>query len=154
ALAFALLMQGCQCLSTAGAIFHCDNGACPQGSHCSADDWCIAEVALSDAGDLCHDAWCWEHPRPMGTVQLWSVRELAKGDVWMCGEWGNLFRTDGTRFAEIPTGTTATLNALWASSPVDVWVVGEASTLLHWNGSAVEAHDAGMPGVVFKAVAG
>ena len=41
----------------------------------------------------------------------------------------------------IPKPTT--FSAIWGSSPTDVWLAGEAGTLLHWNGSSWTAAASG-----------
>jgi hypothetical protein len=63
-------------------------------------------------------------PAPSASSEPVATRELAAP---ACGaEWCVI--------AGLPKQVT--FSAVWSSAPTDVWVAGEAGTLLHWNGSA------------------
>jgi hypothetical protein len=86
--------------------------------------------------------WEWLTPLPY-PGELQAVRVLGNGEVWVAGETGLLIRWDGTRWSQVPTGTSQVLRALWSSSDTDVWAVGDAGTVLRWNGSALSAVPSG-----------
>lgn len=49
-----------------------------------------------------------------------------------------------------PVGRTAALNAIWGSGPDDVWFVGNRGTILHGDGSTLEAVPTDSNAVVFS----
>lgn len=77
---------------------------------------------------------------PEGTPMLdWIGR--AGDDVWAVGLGGTALRREGDAWIAHPTGTTVTLWGVWGAAPDDVWAVGgdgvgEAPTLLRWDGAS------------------
>ncbi len=68
---------------------------------------------------------------------LSAVHVNRRDDVWMVGMTngrGVVYHYNGLEVAEVPVPTTNILLDVWASGPFDVWVVGAASTLLHYDG--------------------
>jgi hypothetical protein len=135
----ALAVSGCQCLGVPD-VFRCDDGgACPSGYECTAEGWCLSgsdDGGGTLADSQCLGRWCWDHPTPMGQVQLNDLVELAPNDIWFCGNRGNLFHYDGTRFVHYPIAQQGDLHDLWASGPNDVWVAGRHQ-VLHWDGTSL-----------------
>ena len=43
------------------------------------------------------------------------------------------------RVCPVASGTTSNLNAVFTLAPNDVWIGGDAGTLLHWDGSSISA---------------
>lgn len=63
-----------------------------------------------------------------------------EGVVWLAGEGGVLRRMTRERidtrvFEVIPSPVTTTLRAVFGFSPDDVWAVGDAATVIHWDGT-------------------
>jgi hypothetical protein len=50
----------------------------------------------------------------------------------VCADAGDTLGT----WSCVPSNTTQNLNRVWSSGPEDAWAVGDAGTVLHWNGSA------------------
>ncbi len=75
----------------------------------------------------------------------WETLNLAPDllDVWTTsannafavGEFGFVYRWNGSAWTRQPTPTTASLNTVWAVSATDAFAAGEAGTMLRWNGS-------------------
>ena len=41
---------------------------------------------------------------------------------------------DGSAWTSASSGTTTLIDGIWGSGASDVWAVGDAATLLHWDG--------------------
>lgn len=75
----------------------------------------------------------------------WTTNNIAPDllDVWSptatssfaVGEYGFIWRWDGTTWNRLSTGTTAHLNTVWALSPTEAFAAGENGTMLRWNGT-------------------
>ncbi len=65
---------------------------------------------------------------------VWSYGQ----DVWAVGAAGKILRALDVMgvFKEYPSGdnTGSALNAIWGSDPNHIWAVGDAGTILYWNG--------------------
>jgi hypothetical protein len=78
-----------------------------------------------------------------------SVWASAKDDVWAVGgalgSGGDALidHFDGTRWSTIPTGTSATLWWVHGIGKNDLWMVGEAGTILHWDGTTLTPSPSG-----------
>lgn len=64
-------------------------------------------------------------------------------DAWVVGDSGAAAHFDGTKWAEVSTGTTETLWGVHGTGAEDVWAVGQRGTVLHWDGRAWTPVDAG-----------
>ena len=56
--------------------------------------------------------------------------------MWLAGESGTLLNFDGMNLRGVPTGLTQTLRAACTLSATDAWIVGDALSLLHFDGNA------------------
>lgn len=76
--------------------------------------------------------------------QQWSTLNLAPDllDVWTAdasvawavGEFGSIYRWDGSSWTRQVTPTTATLDAVWSTPNRDAFAAGENGVVLRWNG--------------------
>jgi hypothetical protein len=67
----------------------------------------------------------------------WSPMDMhgsAPGDIWIAGSIA-LHHFDGTTWTDHPL-EVETMNAIWSSSPDNVWAVGEDGIALHFDGAA------------------
>jgi hypothetical protein len=81
--------------------------------------------------------FCWQNPLPEGNVLRGSFM-LSPTNAWAVGGAGTLLHYDGTAWTEVPSGTTADLYGVWASSATDVYAVGNG-VIVHDNGSGFAA---------------
>jgi hypothetical protein len=51
-----------------------------------------------------------------------------------------------TGWAVVPSNTMQALTGVWGTVGMDVWIVGQGKTALHWNGIALEPVTAGLDG--------
>jgi len=65
-------------------------------------------------------------------LDVWST---AANNSWVVGEYGFIYRFNGTTWARQVAPTTAMLNTVWAPSATDAFVGGDNGTMLRWNGS-------------------
>lgn len=102
------------------------NRAHVQGLNCSAAD---------NAG------WCWQAPRPTGTVQN-DVRFLDVNNGWSVGDGGEILRTvdGGQTWSKVASGVTTRLNSVRFADAKNGWIVGDFGALLrttdggeHWT---------------------
>jgi hypothetical protein len=84
-----------------------------------------------------------------GTTAVRAIWAASSSDIWIVGGYDSdgvrtasgrylTWHWNGARWVDVPTGpqpTPAGLLALWGSGPDDVWAVGEAMTILHWDGT-------------------
>lgn len=68
---------------------------------------------------------------PTQGKQLRVIGGSGVNDVWVLGD-GGVLRWDGMRWSQVELPRPASLKAVWASAPDDVWLVG--SEIFHWNG--------------------
>lgn len=59
------------------------------------------------------------------------------GFVVAVGDQGTILHFGGSVYEarEVPSHTLHDLHAVWVESPYSAWAVGEATTILHWDGS-------------------
>lgn len=89
------------------------------------DPECVSKVLSCDEADFC--------PVPSGLDRryaLTAISGLGAADVWAVGSGGSILHYDGAAWKSVPSGTTETLHAVWASGPNDVWVAGSTATIL------------------------
>lgn len=86
--------------------------------------------------------WCWERPRPEGTVLngLWAS---GPSDVWAVGNEGRILHSDGVEWTPMATGYEENLLGIWGSDAEDVWVVGAGGRILHFDGFQWRAVESG-----------
>lgn len=77
---------------------------------------------------------------------LYGIYGFSANQIWVVGNgnynWGGAAFWNGTSFAEYKfdadkpeyADTIYALNAVWGSAPDDVWAVGLAGTIIHWDG--------------------
>lgn len=84
-----------------------------------------------------YDGVTWTYEAlPDQSVKLNDVY-AAGGEAFAIGEEGAcVHRGNGGNWTECPTGVTVALNGISGSSANDVWAVGDAGTVLHFDGSA------------------
>ncbi|WP_141100935.1 YCF48-related protein [Roseateles aquatilis] len=85
--------------------------------------------------------WCWQAPRPTGTVQNdFFFLDAAKG--WSVGDNGEILRTvdGGKTWVRQPSGLTTRLNTVRFADASNGWILGEFGALLrttdggaHWT---------------------
>jgi hypothetical protein len=114
-------------------------------SSTSSEDASTPDVETTDAGKDASDGatatqcspenWCHTKlPKPLFLTGVWGD---GKGVAWAVAQEGDLLRWDGKAWSIARAGTTP-LNAIWGSSPTDVWV-GTATGLLHGTGATSDA---------------
>ena len=74
------------------------------------------------------------------------------GEVWVAGSGGIVGRrmpdAAGGAWAWCQPGSSSTLRSIWGGAADNVWAVGDAATILHWNGGAwTTVTDVGSPAV-------
>src|SRR5262249_32135107 len=100
------------------------------------DGWVVDE-----SGVVQHfDGTEWFEPpqsrdRP-GCVHLLAAAATMSGARWMVGLGGAIARWDGKTLAKVLSGTQNSLFSIWQRAPDDVWAVGDAGTLLHYDGKS------------------
>jgi cysteine-rich repeat protein len=70
-------------------------------------------------------------PTARTLLAVWTTGK----DAWAAGEVGTVLRYDGSAWTDISPNVTADVRLLWASSPNDVYIGGEA-LLRHYNGTS------------------
>jgi hypothetical protein len=118
--------------------------------------WAVGGLNLSEGGTVMikWDGNKWEGtPLPNGNfngiygfsdTEIWCAGVRANqayignwnGSNWKDYDW-NYFQSQG--FTAYP------LNAIWGSSPEDIWAVGQRGTLVHWDGEKWEKVDLSLP---------
>lgn len=96
----------------------------------------------SDPVLLSFDGASWNVWVGNGDGSLAGVWESGAGAGWAVGYGGAAYHwTTGSR-GQV-TIASANLDAIWGASPTDVWVAGDAGTLLHGDGAAWTATPSG-----------
>src|SRR5207244_9013906 len=107
--------------------------------------------AVGDVGEIIHwngSAWTADVVDSAATRNLNAVWGSSAGDVWAVGAGGTIVRWTGggdgggapgapgfrLRWAGVSSGTTNDLLGVWGSGASDVWAVGDAGTILHFDG--------------------
>lgn len=122
--------QGCS-LKRKGEACRPPTGPCDLLEVCdgvSAE--CPADRAPFAAGD---PAWCWQSPLPQGEA-ISSIAGTSSDDVW-ASAGAAMLHWDGRAWTQKRTDAAGTLRKARALSRSDAWAVGEAGSVLRWNGS-------------------
>jgi hypothetical protein len=74
-----------------------------------------------------------------------SIRGVAclGGTIAVCGDAGFVALLTGGTWTTVNTGAPVTLNAVWGTSPTDVYFAGNTGCFLHWDGTRITPIDAG-----------
>jgi photosystem II stability/assembly factor-like uncharacterized protein len=91
----------------------------------------------------------WAQVRAPSGRALTSVAGVDPGAVYAAGEGGTFLRSDddGATWTSVATGTSLTLNGVWAS-PTDVIVVGDTGTVLYGDGVSMYTGTSGTTDVL------
>jgi uncharacterized protein YjdB len=66
-------------------------------------------------------------------IDAWTTSAT---NAWAVGEFGFIYRWNGTAWTRQATPTTATLNAVWGASASEAFAGGDGGTMLRFNGSS------------------
>lgn len=72
-----------------------------------------------------------------GTTNLKGVFATSSSRIYAVGAAGLIIRTidGGTTWSTMTSGTASQLNAIWGASDTDIWAVGNAGAVTHWDGA-------------------
>jgi len=93
------------------------------------------------------DKWNFEIIGPVGTI-LYSIYAFSDSDIWV-SNYCSPFHWDGNqwnyfRFSSGGVGVDVCAgNAIWGSSPDDVYFVGTGGSIVHWDGVGFEKLESG-----------
>lgn len=90
-------------------------------------------------GTLLHRTSGWRDVRQLGSFDDEPTLNDLGGNtpdlVWAVGNFGTILRVrNEAQVQALDAGTQAHLFGVWAAGPEDVWAVGEAGLILHWDG--------------------
>ena len=114
------------------------------GAAASDDIWLVGAThnGFDEYGYLNHyDGRSWQ-PGPFALGGLSAVRHVAGiGDIAVgpFGKIQQLRSTPALGFTDLRTGPALTLSGVFGSAPTDMWAVGDAGTVLHFDGRAVSS---------------
>jgi hypothetical protein len=91
-------------------------GCAPPGTDCSKVTPALHSILNGVSGSSGSDLW----------AAGWSPR----------GKSAIVLHWDGTRWSDVPTNVTTSLNSVWVAAPGDVWTVGDFGVAQHWDGAA------------------
>lgn len=74
--------------------------------------------------------WC--EVDNLNAGQLHDMTARSYNDIFIVGDGGRIFNFNRCRFEEMPTGSSATLRAVW-SGKTDVFAVGDNGTILRYS---------------------
>lgn len=69
-------------------------------------------------------------------IDVWTASATAS---WAVGEFGFIYRWNGSTWTRQPAPTTSTLNTVWGNSASEAFAGGDNGTMLRWNGSTWSA---------------
>lgn len=102
--------------------------------------------AVSETGELLHfDGSAWSKASfttPSGSYGgLFDIYGFSSSDIWIARGAGSspaLFHWDGTSWQDVDPGIPefVSANAIWGSSPNDIYVSGGSALLIHFDGSS------------------
>ncbi len=122
---------------------------------------------VGDGGTLLHyDGTAWSSVPSNTQLSLGWVWGSSSSNVWIVGDQGTVLQYTGPDSgmgwvrvdASVPTlftdgglgppgdgDTPLDLGAVWTDAPNDVWIVGDAGLVLHWDGTAWTQTPTGIP---------
>lgn len=103
-------------------------------------------IAVGNGGGvLIGDGFTWGQVDVATDADLWGAWGASSSDVWVVGggEAGPVILRDtgdGFEPMDLPPldESVKVLFKVWGSGPDDVFIVGQAGTILHWDGTALE----------------
>lgn len=101
--------------------------------------WAFAEslwVAGTDVRRFDGTSWASLPVQGGPFYALWGQEDEHHQELWAVGAKGAIHRWRDGGWEVLASGTTSHLRAIWGSSPTDLWVGGDAGTLLRWDGEA------------------
>ncbi len=115
-------------------------GKCSGGSSCSVTVDKAISVNIDFTPRICtQSGFCWEYPRPQG-ANLAAVWLAPDQTMYSVGDNGTILRGgNGVAWSSINSTTSNNLRGIWGSSATDLWVVGFAGTIIHFDGNAWSA---------------
>lgn len=111
-----------------------------------ADLWVVADNSerqkwqkgMTKHGTLGDAGLVWKEVDSQSSFRLEGIwGSSANEPVWAVGEQGTIRRmtAGAARWEIVASPTTENLHAIWGSRADDIWAVGDAGTILHWDGS-------------------
>lgn len=109
------------------------------------DLWIVADNSerqkwqkgMTKHGTLSKAGFEWKEVDSQSSSRLEGIwGSSANEPIWAVGELGTIRRmaNGAARWEIIDSPTTENLHAVWGSRADDVWAVGDAGTILHWDG--------------------
>jgi hypothetical protein len=92
--------------------------------------------AVGTTGTIVHwDGQGWSLP-PSNTVQplhgMWGTTTTVRNDFWIVGD-NVILRGDGVNWLPFSDVAAHSFQGVWGTGPGDIWAVGFANTVLHWD---------------------
>jgi hypothetical protein len=115
-----------------------DADGCLTGEACLPDKASLKLVApLYSVDAHIKDLW------GSSSGELWAVGGAQLPPDLGGGKLSTILSFDGKSWSSIPTGTASPLNAIWGSSPSDLFAVGDNGAIVHYDGLAWSAMTSG-----------
>ena len=131
-------------VGSSGSVLHWDGDSWTQEPSVSGGDWNALGGTTSDDvwgvgadGAVVHWNGVQWSPVSSGTdFSLYDVWVAAPGDVWVVGgdNASGFVLRGGPSGLALQHETSVRLDGIWGTSADDVWAVGQAGTVLHWDG--------------------
>ena len=99
------------------------------------------QVLVDAASPQEHTVLRWS--RVLGGEDYLAVWGATGSNVFAVGDYGNIWRYDGTSWTAQPSGTSKSLLGVWGSGGTDVFAVGGWGTILHYDGTRWTAQTSG-----------
>lgn len=88
-----------------------------------------ADVLIRANGD-------WQMNRPQSSAWFYGAAVSPGGDIWVCGDLGEIHRYRNDVWEQTPSSTTSTLKSINMVSDDHGWAVGLFGTARVWNGTS------------------
>src|SRR6266566_2591335 len=99
------------------------------------------QVLVDAASPQEHTVLRWS--RVLGGEAYLAVWGATGSNVFAVGDYGNIWRYDGTSWTAQPSGASHALLCVWGSGGTDVFAVGAGGTILHYDGTRWTAQASG-----------
>jgi hypothetical protein len=115
--------------------------------------WAIGAVTLPEgrSGVIKWDGNKWSPMESFAGTKT-GIYGFSETNIWVVtgGTFGKIANWNGSSWKEYsfyppPQDTVWGLNAIWGSSPEDIWAVGQRGTLVHWDGEKWKKVDLSLP---------